>query len=170
VRKPRCGFTVAEVLVVSGVMSILAMIISSAWVGVGRPVADMIARCRLAEEIDLATISLARDLGGCLANNEGRLGSKGHLRFTGWLQPEPAQLWLCFDGGSGSLGVPDTVISYMVDNNRLVRWDQSSNTTFTVAQNVDGIEVTTTDDVLQIHLTFSYRNLTRSCTFVARAP
>jgi type II secretory pathway component PulJ len=165
-----------EVMVVSGVMAILVLIISSVWAGVGRPIAEMIARCRLIEEIDLATDSLARDLGGSLANSEGRLGGKQQSRFVGWMQSGQSQLLLCFDGGPEPNGhadwlPPDTVIAYLVDeNHRLVRWDQNANTEFTVAENVDSLEVETVEDTLQIRLAFSYRNLTRNCTFIARTP
>jgi type II secretory pathway component PulJ len=164
------AFTVMEVLVVSGAMSVLALIISSAWMAVGRPVGDMIARCRLTEEIDLATSSLTRDLGGCLANTAGRTGGKTDYRFVGWLQPGTSQLLLCFDAGTGDPEAPNITILYVVDNNRLVRWDQHANTSFTVAQNVDSLELTPIGDTIGIALSFSYRNLTRTRTFVARTP
>jgi type II secretory pathway component PulJ len=174
-RRDACGFTVMEVTVVSAAMAVLVMIVSAAWRGMGRPIADMIVRCHVIEEIDLATDSLARDLGGSLSNGEGRQGSKNQGRFVGWMLSGDSQLLLCFDGsdapnGQADWGPPDTVIAYLVDDGRLVRWDQTANTMFTVAQNVDRLEVHPVGDTLQIQLTFRYRNLTRTCTFVARTP
>ena len=135
----RRAFTLVEVMVASALTLVLALILSACWVSLGRPLAGMIGRGRLVEEIDLANTSLARDLGGYLANDAGRLGDKTQGPLIGWMQPLPNQLWLCFDGGPQPNGVahwgpPDTVIIYRLDGDQLVRYDQTANTTFTVAR------------------------------------
>lgn len=181
ISRDRRGFTLLEVMVVSGLMSLLALLISAAWAGVGRPAADAIIRGQLVQEIDMALASLARDLGGALANPEARLGGKKQGQWIGWKQlaeseaPEP-QLWLCYDGGVDPNGqpdwaTPDTIIIYKLQNNALIRWDLSAGKTFTVARHVQGFDVTPVgSDGLQIVLTFTYRNLTRTCTLTARLP
>jgi type II secretory pathway component PulJ len=112
---PRSGFSLLEVTLVSGLMALLAVVLSSAWVGVGRPAADVIARSRLFQEMDMAVAALSRDTSGGLANPEGRLGGKTQGCWVGWMQPANGQLWLCFDGGTdpngeADWGPPDTVI------------------------------------------------------------
>ena len=171
----RAGFTLVEVTVVSGLMAVLALLLSAVWAGFGRSATDSIARCRVAQEVNLAVNSLTRDLGGSLADSEGRLGHKTDLQFVGWMLPGNSQLWLCFDGGTQPNGVadwapPDTVIVYMVENNCLVRWNQTANTSFTVARDINNMQLSIEGDYLQIQLTFSYRNIARTCTLAARAP
>ena len=72
----RQGFTLMEVIVVSGLMAFLAMLLASASAGIGRPAADVIRRRQSLQEMNLAISSLARDLGGSLADPEGRIGGK----------------------------------------------------------------------------------------------
>src|SRR5208282_1706454 len=133
-------------------------------------------QCRLANEANAAAACLARDLCGCLADNQGRLGTKTAYQFVGRMQPGNAQLWLCFDSGTNPNGTadwgpPDTVISYQLVGNAFVRWNQTAGTTFTVAQNVTSFSV---QDLgggqVQITLTFQYLNLTQSYTWIAVDP
>jgi hypothetical protein len=164
-----------EATVVSGLMTVLAVILSSAWAGFGRPTTDVITRARVFREMSLAADCLARDLGGSLANNEARIGGKKQAAFVGWLLPGDGQLWLCFDGGAtpnslADWASPDTTIVYMQEGDRLVRWDQNANTTFTAARNLAAMELRLLGDELYIDLTFKYRNITRTCTLVARTP
>src|SRR5438067_1080268 len=112
-RRKRRAFTLVEMSVVSVLLVLLGLLLSQTWAGLGRPTVDLIARSRLAREARLATDALARDLGGCLANPEARLGTSSQYRFVGRSQPNN-QLWLCFDGGSTPNGTadwaaPDTV-------------------------------------------------------------
>ena len=171
----RAGFTLLEATVVSGLMAMLAAILSSAWAGFGRPTTDVIARARVAREMNLAVDCLARDLGGSIANCEGRLGAKKQGALVGWLLPGSGELWLCFDGGTEPNGLadwtsPDKVIVYMLEGNRLVRWDQNANTTFTAARDLDAMELSLLGDELQVRLTFKYRGIERTCTLIARMP
>lgn len=170
------GFTVLEVMVVCWLTALLALLLSAAWGGVGKPMVDLIARAQLAREIDLAVASLSRDLGGSLANVEGRLGGKNLNRWVGWLAPSGSQLWLCYDGGTelneeAEWGPPDTVIVYRVESDALVRWDQSTESTFVVAKNVENMQVSPEgSDGIRIVLSFKFRQLERTCTLIARTP
>jgi hypothetical protein len=172
------GFTVAEVLVVSGLMAFLAALLSSAWIGVARPTVDLIGRSQLVQEMNLAVAALSRDLGGSLGGPVAQ-GGKTLGRWVDWKQVGGTQLWLCFDGGTEPDGQPDwgisdTVIIYQLDQsdpNALVRIDLKAGTTFTVARNVESMTVAASGtDALSIALRFTHGPFTRTCTLVAKAP
>jgi prepilin-type N-terminal cleavage/methylation domain-containing protein len=169
------GFTLVEVLIVSVLMAFLAMLLAETWSGLGRPFVEMSVRSRLASEASHARAALARDLGGCLSNNAGRIGGKLDAAFVGRLQPGGSQLWLCFDGGATPNGTadwaaPDTVISYEVDGTALVRRDQTAGTSFIVAQNVGSFIVEDLGAECQITLTFVYRNTSQTYLMIAQNP
>ena len=175
VAKLSAGFTLMETTVVSILMSVLAIVLSSAWTGFERPTVSVIGRARLAREMTLAVDCLARDLGGSLGNAEGRLGTKQQGAWEGCLLPDNGQLWLCFDGGAEPNGTadwaaPDTVIVYMLDGDRLIRWDQMADTTFVAARNLQAMNLSLLNNELQIGLSFAYQDVTRQCTLTARTP
>jgi type II secretory pathway component PulJ len=166
------GFTLIEVLFASGIMSLLVLLLSAAWSGLGRPSADAVARLRVAEEANLAAQSLARDFSGNLG--EQTIGGKKLGRIVGRMVVAGPQLRLCFDGdpvnGAADWAAPDTVITYEVLGNRLVRANLSTGTAFTVATNVDQVQLTAQPDGVRLDLTFSYRNVTRTYTIIAQDP
>jgi prepilin-type N-terminal cleavage/methylation domain-containing protein len=174
-RRGRRGFSLVEVSIVSGLMAVLAVMLANAWSGLGRPLLEAAVRTRLAQEADLALASLSRDLGGYLSDTVGRTGGKATYLFVGRLQPGGSQLWLCFDGGSSPNGQadwapPDTVISYEVVGNALVRWDQTAGTSFVVARNVNSFQLQDLGNELQISLTLSFRTVSQTYTLIAKDP
>lgn len=174
--RQRHGFTLLEVVIASGLTVFLAVMLSSVWAGVGRPAASLVNRGQLVQEIEFAVATLSRDLGGSVANPAVRLGDKKLGEWVGWSQPDNNQLRLCFDGGptpnhEADWAAPDTVIVYRLDSDSLVRWDCNANTVFTVAQNVDSLQVTAEGtDSVRIVLSFTYHDLTRTCTIIAKQP
>lgn len=169
---PFSGFTLTEVMLVSGLMSLLVLLISGAWRGLGRSSVDAVVRCRVAQEANLAVDSLARDLGGSLADQT--TGKKEAGRMVGRLVVAGSQLWLCFDGGPAD-GVawwfpPDTVITYHVQGSQLIRSDQQAGVALAVADNVKQMQLTEQIDGVKIDLTFQYRDLTRTYTITAKDP
>lgn len=171
---PPRGFTLLEATIVSMLMAFLAVLISTTWSAFVRPVADMAMRCRVVQEASLAVASLSRDLAGSLADDS--TGSKTKFSQVGRMQPANAQLRLCFDGGTTPDGVanwsaPDYVVSYYLDSNKLIRWNENAGTTFVVARDVDTFEVLDLGgDQVQINLTFQYRTVTQTYTLIARDP
>jgi type II secretory pathway component PulJ len=165
------GFTLMEMMVVCVLTVLLGMLLSAAWAGLGRPMADAVARSRVTQEATLALASLARDCAGSLPDPTGQQ-SLGRL--VGRLVVGGSELWLCFDGGTpdGVAGwaAPDTVIIYEMQANRLVRQDQNSGNTVTVAGNLQSMDVADLVDGAQISLTFEYRDVTRTYTIVAKDP
>ena len=53
-------------MIVGILMSLLVILLSTAWIGLGQPSADTMTRCRLLQEAQMATLSLTEDLGGSM--------------------------------------------------------------------------------------------------------
>lgn len=180
-RHSRChGFTLIEIMLVGGLMSLLVLLISGAWRGLGRSSSDAATRCRIAQEARLAAASLTRDFSGSLP--EQVTGQRDGGRLVGRMIVAGPELRLCFDGepldGEPGWGAPDTVVVYQLDTEitygqswkRLVRWNQATGSEFTVATNVDAMALTDLGDGVKIDLTFTYRDITRTYTIVAKDP
>lgn len=171
-RRRSNGFTLLEVMVVGIVMGFLALILSGAWAGFGRPSADAIVRCRVAQEANMASACLARDFGGGLPDQI--TGGKQAGRLVGALAVDDSQLWLCFDGdpanGEADWGSSDTVVTYDVQDNGLVRSNQQTETKFLAASNVEQMQVSQTKEEIQIDLMFTYRDMTRTYTVIGKTP
>ena len=179
----RQGFTLLEVTIVSGLTTALAVLLASAWAGVGRPAADLIGRSQLVQERDLAVAALCRDLGGSLGT-PNRNGGKELGQWLQWdrpanaEQPLNADLRLLYDGRTDpavpvAWASPNTILRYMVESNALVRWDELADKKFIVAKNVDGMKVTPIagrPDAFNIVLYFKYRKLTLPCNLTAEIP
>jgi hypothetical protein len=183
-RPERRAFTLMEVTIVSGLMAVMAVMLSTICINVVRPAVEISDRCFVTQEMEFAVAALAGDLGGSLPGRDGRLGGKQILSFApqGWMVTTDAagnsQLWLCFDGGDPPNGradwggVPDVVIEYLLDGHKLQRYDRSNGTTFVVADGVDSFQVTppTADGMIQIRLTLHRGKVARTYTMYARAP
>ena len=166
------GFTLMEIMLVGAMTSLLAVFLSAAWSGFGQPSADALVRCRVMQEAQLAAASLAADFGGSLANQFQ--GTKQSGRMVGRMIIGDSRLWLCFDGGSlngvADWGTPDTVITYGVQANQLIRSDLKAGTDFVVASNVEAMALQEQGDGVKIELTFSYRDITQTYTLITRDP
>jgi hypothetical protein len=164
-----------EGVIASGLLVLLALLLANTWQSMGRAAIDAVTRGRITQEANLALAALASDLGGSLSDPQGRVGSLASAAFVGRLQPGGNQLWLCFDGGSTPNGIadwgpPDTVVSYELQSSQLVRINQATGVSVPVAQGVSGFAVQDLGDRVQIQLTLTYRNLTRTFTLIARDP
>ena len=183
----RTGFTLVELMVVSVLMAVLAVLLSSAWVGVGRTAAGLIGRSQLVQERDFAVVALSRDLGGCSVEPDARLGEKINGRWLKWECPNNnlltsnQDLVLYYDGGLKPDGVTvngNTVVRYAVESGGLLKrktWLKGGTTAtiFTVAKNVYSMTVTPDpNDVkaVNIVLCFKYRTLTLTCDLTAKQP
>ncbi len=159
-------------------MALAAMLMSATWVAFCMPAIDAATRCRLAQEASLAAASLARDYGGTLAGAAGQLGATTDGQFVGRMVPEPGQLSLCFHGGGSTTDfspkwiAPDTVITYYLASNQLIRWDQNAGTLFVAARDVSSFQVAPLDDGtgVTIVLTFAHRDLNLTYTWIAYDP
>jgi len=166
------GFTLVEMMIAAALMSFLVMLISGTWTGVGRSAVDAIARCRMTQEANLAAESLSRDFSGSLA--EQSTGRRQLGSMVGCLAVAGPELWLCYDGepadGVADWAAPDVVITYAVQNNRLLRSNLQAGTAFVAAGNVEQMQLAEQPDGVTIDLTFKYRNVVKTYTFEAKGP
>jgi hypothetical protein len=68
---------------------------------------------------------------------------------------------------------PDRVVTYQVQDGRLVRWDETGGITTTIANHVTALIVaqdTTYLNQVHITITLSYRNFTATYNFVGVKP
>ena len=84
-----------------------------------------------------------------------------------------SELRLCYDGGANPNGIadwasPDTVVVYTLDGDDLIREDEKLNTTVTVARHVEQLIVRPQGTDLEVGLTFNYRGVHRTYTFIAK--
>lgn len=170
----RRGFSLIETLIVSTFMGFLAVLISTTWSAFIRPTVEVAQRSRIAQEANLAVASLSRDLAGSLADNPA--GSISTFRLVGRMQPDNSRLRLCFDGGTAPNGTadwsdPDTIISYYVDSNQLIRWNENAGTLFNVAKDIDNLYVEDLGDgTVHIRMTFQFRSISQTYNLIARDP
>lgn len=171
----RLAFTVLEVMLVSGLMAFLAMLLSSAWSGIGRSAVDISARSQLLQELDLAVASLSRDLSGSLPipssklSESGDYGEKAEGRWGSCKPKDPNgfddRLELHYDKESAP-GDPTKIQYYLeadpderYETKILVRGDDRDGSTFTVARCVKdfGVRVSPDGKWISIELTFHKR-------------
>ena len=173
-------------MVVSVLMAVLAVLLSSAWGGVGRTATDLIGRSHLVQERDLTVAALSRDMGGYLSASTARRGERWDGRWLRWELPSAQSFKLFFDGGTNGSGVPlaETSVQYLlvsdpdptVDTKSLVRRISISGgtaTDFVVARKVYSMNVTTAPDdatAIRIVLWFKYRTLTLTSDLAIKPP
>ncbi|MEN6458373.1 MAG: hypothetical protein ABFC63_05535 [Thermoguttaceae bacterium] len=192
----RRGFTLIEVMLASGLTVFLAIVLSTAWVALSRPTAELIAWSQLFQEVDMAVASLARDLGGSLPDNGLGGKTQGRLLACKRVSDSGDHLWLCYDGGTSPDGVAvwssptdDTTVEYYVDpttdstSNRYQRLLRVKHvggvaTTFTVARYVTSMNITeSSSSTLRIELNFQFNGfipkgsgtpLSRQCILIVK--
>ena len=192
----RKGYTLVEAVVSCFLASLLALLLAEAWATFARPAAEVEARARLEQEANLAAESLVRDLGGYYLGAVTGANDLGHGLFVDWQwPPDGSSLSLCFDDGGSPNGTADwppppgqdDIVKYFilpVDDQgnpapRLVRLDEKTNTTVTVARFVtptgfvvapypQGVDPPFTQ--IKISLTMVYRDFTATHELIAVRP
>jgi prepilin-type N-terminal cleavage/methylation domain-containing protein len=172
----RRGYTLIEMAVTSFLMALLSMLLILAWKAFGVPAVEVEARARVALAANLAAESLVRDLGGYQVRREGKSGTDDEVRvyrlyrYYEKLPPDeghPYPLRLHFkreDQEQSKL-----TISYFVDSSThtLVRLEEESGASTTVATHVTDLVVTTAGE---IDFTVSYRRFRGTFTLNVNDP
>lgn len=173
----RSGFTLVEMVVAGFLMAFLATLLAAIWRGISLPALDAASRCRVAQEANLAVAALTKDLGGCLSDSSGRLGQQGDTVWVGRMEPSSTWLRLCFHGGpdvnyTPQWTAPDTIISYLYQDNTLVRWDENAGTTVPIATGLTAFSVVPLElgNGVTISMTFTDRDVSLTYTFIALDP
>jgi hypothetical protein len=176
-RRRRAGMTVTELVVATGLGTLLMMLLATTWTAFGRPALDVEARARIEQEGILATQSLACDFGGFLADTPGRTGTMsvgGPNPYQSlspfWDLSNPGVLLLNFRGATISDVI---VISYQLEGNLLVRTNFSTGVSTAVARYVTGFSAAADPNnanQVSITITIAYRNFTTTFTLVGVNP
>jgi len=164
--KSRRGFSLIEISIASILSAILVLMASGVAVDVSRHMAANILETQVAAEARLAIESFRRDFSG--SSLDVQTGDRAEGRLVGRMIPQPSELRLCFDADQNATAdwfAPDRVIVYMVDDNQLIRTDQVSGNTYTVARWVDDIEFTVGVDEIIISIDFQAGDFAETYTF-----
>lgn len=121
-RRPgrRRGFTLLEMLLTGFLMALVGVLLGNAWSAFGRPAITTVARCRVAQEANLAAEALAYDVGRIARPASTEPDTRYQVAQGG-----TTVLYLSIDDGTGA---PRT-ISYApdpADSTKLVRTDLST--------------------------------------------
>lgn len=174
VQHRRRGFSLIEATIVSIFLAFLALLLSATWSAFIRPTSDIAGRGRIAQEVSLAVASLSRDLSGSHADN--RTEGKQSCKLVGRMQPDNTQLRLCYDSPDSPNGVadwssPDLIVSYYVDDQKLIRWNEDTGALYVVARDISSFAAEDQGDgSVKLTLNFQYRKLSQTYTMIARDP
>lgn len=145
IRHRRAGFTVTEMVISTGLATLLMMLLATTWATFGRPALEVEARARIEQEGILAAQSLACDFGGFLADAPNRTwtmsGSTPNpyrpVTNPPWDSSHFPELWLNFYGTNTSEVI---AIRYWIQGTQLLRTSTNlstgASTTTTVASYV----------------------------------
>jgi hypothetical protein len=157
-------------MVASVLAALLGLLLALTCASFGRSALEVECRARIAQEGILAGQSLACDFGGFLADSPGRAGDLSQYKFTSWDVSQQAVLILYFQGTSSSDWI---LITYQLSGDQLIRTNQSSGVTTTVARHVTDFSVGTDPAnaaLAQINITITYRYFSASYTLYGVSP
>jgi hypothetical protein len=182
-------------LVAVVILTFVATLVSTVWSTFGSPISKVTVRGIVVREAQFGLTALARDLDGRLDNPlplapsayslVGRIPSASAPSWRVLANPSPLQL--CFDNEAspdgiadwGAEGGNDTVVTYSVSGDMLVRYVENGGPTTVVARKVHSFVVTTVNNQgsadptgrwLQIDLTLEYGTVRRLYRMVAYGP
>jgi hypothetical protein len=182
VRRRRVGIMIIEMVVVTGLATLLIILLATSWATFGRPGLEVEARARLEQEGILIAQSLACDLGGFLDDDPsaspGRTGGTlsdsaqfNPYQFIDWSTSNSNVLLLNFSSGTNS---PAYTVSYQIASNQLVRTctnlSTGASTTMTVARYVTVFSLQSVESNVQMTITLNYRNFTTTFTLIGVPP
>lgn len=165
VRKRR-GFSLLEITIASILAAVVVLMASGVSIDISRHMAANIAEAQVAAEARLAIESFRRDLGG--SDLDGNLGDRSEGRLVARMIPSTNELRLCFDANqdaSADWVAPDRVVTYTVDQGNLIRSDQLSGTSFTVARHIDSVEFIANSGQIDIIIDFEFGGFSESYAF-----
>ena len=163
----RRGFSLLEVTIGAFMTSLLAVMAAGVAVDISRHTAANIRETQIAGEARLAIENFRRDFSGSCP--DVFTGDQAQWRLVGRMIPNKQELRLCFDADrdvSADWIPPDRVITYTLQGTNLVRTDQLSGNTFTVARHVEDIKFKHGGNKIKVEIDFELADAFRSYTFV----
>jgi type II secretory pathway component PulJ len=163
--RTRRGISLLEVTIGTMLASMIAIMAAGVSVDVTRHMADNIAETKIAGEARLAIEALRRDFSG--SSLDETAGDPATWRLVGRMIPTANELRLCFDANrdaSADWIAPDRVVTYTQVGDRLVRSDQVSGNSYTVARYVDDVQFIAAGGKITVLIDFAFASTTESYT------
>jgi hypothetical protein len=163
----RSGISLLEVTIGTMLATMISIMATSVAVDVTRHMAANIAETQIASEARMAIESLRRDFSG--SSLDDMTGDPDTWRLVGRMIPSVGELRLCFDANrdaSADWIAPDRVIIYTQIGDRLVRSDQISGSSFTVARHVDDVRFVAAAGQITVLIDFTFAGTTETYTMV----
>jgi hypothetical protein len=157
-------------MVASVLAALLGLLLALSCASFGRSALEVESRARIAQEGILAAQSIACDFGGFLADPPGRAGDLNQYSFTSWDISQSNVLILYFRGATMSDVV---VVTYEQNGDQLLRSNQSTGMTTTIARHVTAFSVGPNPEnaaQAQIIMTITFRYFSATYTLYGISP
>ena len=167
------AFTLVEVMVATAMTAFLFLMISGMWRGLTGSINDSLVDARISQEAHFVLEIMRRDLGGFLPGKEKE--KKDENKLVGRLATTANQLMLCFDDdkadGQPAWGKPDTVIVYEVQDEQLLRIEQTDKGNLIVAgSHITGFTPTQLANGVSVEFTVTYEGISKTYTLISQDP
>lgn len=172
------AFTLVEVMIATTMTAFLFLMMSGMWVGLAGSMNDSLVDASISQEAHFVLEIMRRDLGGFLPGKEKKEADENKL--VGRLATGTNELRLCYDGGGkkhGELndlpdwGKPDTVIVYEVQDEQLLRIEQTNKGKFTVvANNITDFTPTQLANGVRVEFTITIDGNGKTYTLISQDP
>ena len=172
-RLPGRAFTLVEVMIATAITAFLFVMMSGMWRGVTGTMNDSLIDAQISQEAHFVLEMMRRDLGGFLPGKEKE--KKDENKLVGRLATAANQLMLCFDDdkadGVPEWGKPDTVIVYEVQDEQLLRIEQTNKGKFiVVANNITDFTPTQLANGVQVDFTVTFEGISKTYTLISQDP
>jgi hypothetical protein len=157
-------------MVASVLAALLGILLALSCASFGRSALEVESRARIAREGILAAQSIACDFGGFLADSPGRAGTSTQYSFTSWDVSQPHTLILYFQGTTSTDVI---IVTYELLGDQLVRSNQTSGVSTTIARHVTGFSVGSNPGnaaQAMITITVTFRYFTSTYTLIGISP
>ena len=169
----RFAFTLVEVMIATAITAFLFLMMSGMWRGLMGSMNDSLTDARIAQEAHFVLEIMRRDLGGFLPGKEKE--KKDENKLVGLLATGSKQFMLCFDDdkadGDPEWAKPDTVIVYEVQDEQLLRIEQTDKGKYiVVASHVTNFTPTQLADGVRVDFTITIEDISKTYTLICQGP
>ena len=160
-------------MIATAITAFLFLMMSGMWRGLTASINDSLIDARIAQEAHFVLEAMRRDLGGFLPGKEKE--ERDENKLVGRLATAANQLMLCYDDdkadGVAEWGKPDTVIVYEVQDEQLLRIEQTNKGKFiVVANNITDFTPTQLVNGVQVAFTVTFQGISKTYTLISQEP